>query len=135
MIQRKMFYSIVQKENITGLKKQDGYEILVDGVKFNAYVSEIDRNVYILDPKNGIAVFVYRDNNWTLEHHEYVEKAKDEFIKRGVFEKWNEKRNKESYQLTIKIFNAYKKAESLLVQQRELVQREIKEDLEAAGNE
>lgn len=125
MIKRKTFYSLVQEENIVGLKKRDGYEIIVDGMKFNAYKSMIDDRVYILDPKNGIAVFTYSDDTDTLPHHELVEKARDEFIKRGVFERWKEQCDKESYQLTNKMFNAYKKAELLREQQREFAQREF----------
>lgn len=136
MIKRKMFYSVIQENNVVGLRKQDGYEITVDGIKFNAYKSMIDDRVYILDPKNGIAVFIYSDDTDTdtLPPHEYVEKAKDEFIKRGVFERWKEQCDKESYQLTNKMFNAYKKAESLREQQRELVQREIEEDRRQQDN-
>ena len=128
MIKRKMFYSVVQENNIVGLRKQDGYEIEVDGIKFNAYKSMIDGRVYILDPKNGIAVFIYSDDTDVLSHHDPAEKAKDEFVKRGVFERWKEKCDTESYQLTNKMFNAYKKAESLRERQKELVQREIEEN-------
>lgn len=134
MTKRKTFYSVIQENNIVGLRKQDGYEIAVDGIKFNAYKSMIDGRVYILDPKNGIAVFIYSDDTDTLQNHELVEKAKDEFIKRGVFERWKEQCDKESYQLTNKMFNAYKKAESLREQQRELVQREIEEDRRQQDN-
>lgn len=137
MIKRKIFYSVVQENNVVGLRKQDGYEIAVDGIKFNAYKSMIDGRVYILDPKNGIAVFIFSDDTDTdaLLHHELVEKAKDEFIKRGVFERWKEQCDKESYQLTNKMFNAYKKAESLREQQRELVQKEIEEGRRQQDNE
>lgn len=135
MIKRKIFYSVVQENNIVGLRKQDGYEIAVDGIKFNAYKSMIDDRAYILDPKNGIAVFIYSDNTDTLLPHDLIEKAKDEFIKRGVFERWKKQCDKESYQLTNKMFNAYKKAESLREQQRELVQREIEEGRRKQDNE
>lgn len=135
MTKRKTFYSVIQENNIVGLRKQDGYEIAVDGIKFNAYKSMIDGRVYILDPKNGITVFIYSDDTDTLPHHELVEKAKDEFIKRGIFERWKEQCDKESYQLTNKMFNAYKKAESLREQQRELVQREIEKDRRQQDNE
>lgn len=134
MIKRKMFYSVVQENNIVGLRKQDGYEIEVDGIKFNAYKSMIDGRVYILDPKNGIAVFIYSDDTDVLPHHDPVEKAKDEFVKRGVFERWKEKCDTESYQLTNKMFNAYKKAESLRERQKELVQREIEENRRQQDN-
>lgn len=135
MIKRKMFYSVIQKDDIVGLREQDGYEIDVDGIKFNAYKRMIDDRVYILDPKNGIAVFIYSDDTDILTPHKSVEKAKDEFIKRGIFERWKEKCDKESYQLTNKMFNAYKKAESLREQQRKLVQREIEESGRQQDNE
>lgn len=128
MMKRKMFYSVVQENNIVGLRKQDGYEIIVDGIKFNAYKSSIYEKVYILDPKNGIAVFIYNDDTDDLLHQELVEKAKDIFVKRGDFERWKEKRNMKSYKLANKMFNAYKKAESLRERQKELVQREIEEN-------
>lgn len=128
MMKRKMFYSVMQENNIVGLRKQDGYEITVDGIKFNAYKSSIYEKVYILDPKNGIAVFIYNDDTDDLPHQELVEKAKDIFVKRGDFERWKEKRNMKSYKLANKIFNAYKKAESLRERQKELVQREIEEN-------
>lgn len=128
MIKRKVFYSIVQEKDIVGLRKQDGYEITVDGIKFNSYVSRIDDRVFILDPKNGIAVFSLAYNqNESLLHHELVEKAKDEFIKREVFERWKEKCRKESYQITYKMFNAYRKAESLRERQNEIAQKELTE--------
>lgn len=128
MMKRKMFYSVVQENNIVGLRKQDGYEITVDGIKFNAYKSSIYEKVYILDPKNGIAVFIYNDDTDDLLHQELVEKAKDIFVKRGDFERWKEKRNMKSYKLANKMFNAYKKAESLRERQKELIQREIEEN-------
>lgn len=43
MIKRKMFYSVVQEKGIVGLRKQDGYEITVDGIKFNAYTTKRTR--------------------------------------------------------------------------------------------
>ena len=128
MMKRKVFYSVTQENNIVGLRKQDGYEITVDGIKFNAYKSSIYEKVYILDPKNGIAVFVYNDDTDDLPHQELVEKAKDIFVKRGDFERWKEKRNMKSYKLANKMFNAYKKSESLRERQKELVQREIEEN-------
>lgn len=135
MMKRKMFYSVMQENNIVGLRKQDGYEITVDGIKFNAYKSSIYEKVYILDPKNGIAVFIYNDDTDDLPHQELVEKAKDIFVKRGDFERWKEKRNMKSYKLTNKMFNAYKKAESLRERQKELVQREIEENRRQQDNE
>lgn len=135
MIEKKMFYSVIQENSIVGLRKQDGYEIEVDGIKFNAYKSAIYEKVYILDPKNGIAVFIYNDDTDDSLNHELVEKAKDEFVKRGDFERWKEKRNMKSYKLANKMFNAYKKAESLRERQKEIAKREIENDRRQQDNE
>jgi hypothetical protein len=120
MTKRKIFYSMIQENDIVGLKKQDGYEIDINGTKFNAYINEINNSAYILDPKNGTAVFTYRYSLSTLSPYEHIQQAKNEFIRQGAFEKWKELCNRENYQLAKKMFKAYKKAE----QQRELLHKE-----------
>lgn len=133
MMQRKVFYSIIQKDGITGIRKQDGYELEIDGEKFNAYKSRIDDRVYILDPRNGIALTIYDYQDWNEDiptDLELVDKAKEKLIKSGILKKWKENRKKESYKLTIKMFKAYKKAESLREKQKEVAHREMEE---AAG--
>lgn len=56
-MKRAVFYTIVQKDEIIGLQQQDGFEFEMDGIQLNGYVSEND-TVYIIDPTNGIAIFV-----------------------------------------------------------------------------
>lgn len=132
MMQRKVFYSIIQKDGIVGIREQDGYELKIDGEKFNAYKNRTDDRVYILDPRNGIALINdYPDWNEDIPTDiELIDKAKEKLIKSGILKKWKENREKESYQLTIQMFEAYKKAESLREKQKEIAHREMEE---AAG--
>lgn len=129
MIQRKIFYSVIQADGIVGSRKQDGYELQIDGEKFNAYQSIRDGSVYILDPQNGLALQIYYvgENEDGLSEIELIEKAKEKFIQSGALSKWKEKRDNESYRLTVKMFKAYKRAESLREKQKEVVRREIEE--------
>lgn len=130
MIKRKIFYSLVTDSvsGVSGLKKQDGYEINIDGIKFDAYKNKDYGRVYILDPKNGLAVFIHNCDMQNLPQIELIEKAKEEFVKKGVFKNWKAIKEKESYKLTNKIFAAYKKAESLREKQKDAVQREMDEN-------
>lgn len=127
MIKRKIFYSVIQIDGITGIRKQDGYELQIDGKKFNAYYSMIYRRAYILDDKNGIALQIY-DVGWNedeLDELEIIEKAKEKFIQGENFRIWKEKRYNKSYRLTVKMFKAYKRAEKLRekqIQERRKVQ-------------
>lgn len=115
MMKRKVFYSIMKKDDIVGIREQYGYELKIDGEKFNAYKNRRDGRVYIVDPRNGIALTNdYPD--WSEDiptDIELIGKAKEKLIKSGILKKWKEYREKESYQLTIQMFEAYKKAESL----------------------
>ena len=58
-MKRKVFYSMVEKDKITGIKKRDGYKLNINGEKFNAFKSKTDGMVYIIDPKSGIALIKY----------------------------------------------------------------------------
>ena len=132
MIKRKIFYSVIQADGITGIRKQDGYELKIDGEKFNAYHSMRDDRVYILDPKNGIALQIYDvdESEDELSEIELIEKAKEKLLQSETLSRWKEKRDNESYRLLERMFKAYKRAESLREKQKELVCRENKE---AAG--
>lgn len=130
MIRRKAFYSIVQKDGIVGIKKQDGYELKIDGEKFNAYKNTIDNSVYILDPRNGMSLLRYDYMDESEGVIEPIDRAKEKLIKSGILKKWKENWAKESYKLTIQMFKAYKKAESLREKQKEVAHREMEE---AAG--
>ena len=133
MIKRKIFYSVIQADGITGIRKQDGYELQIDGETFNAYHSMRDDRIYILDPKNGIALQIYdvdeNDDELVLEI-DLIEKAKEKLLQSETLSRWKEKRDNESYRLLERMFKAYKRAESLREKQKELVCRENKE---AAG--
>lgn len=129
MIQRKIFDSLIHVDGIIGIRKQDGYELQIDGEKFNAYQSIRDGMVYILDPKNGIALQIYdtsRSEN-ELSEIELIEKVKEKFIQSGTISRWKKKRNSESYRLTVKMFKAYKRAESLREKQKGFLFREFEE--------
>lgn len=132
MIKRKIFYSVIKADGITGIRKQDGYELQIDGETFNAYHSMRDDRVYILDPKNGIALQIYDadESEDELSEIELIEKAKEKLLQSETLSRWKEKRDNESYRLLERIFKAYKRAESLREKQKELVCRENKE---AAG--
>ena len=133
MIKRKIFYSVIQADGITGIRKQDGYELQIDGETFNAYHSMRDDRIYILDPKNGIALQIYdvdeNEDELFLEI-DLIEKAKEKLLQSETLSRWKEKRDNESYRLLERMFKAYKRAESLREKQKELVCRENKE---AAG--
>ena len=133
MIKRKIFYSVIQADGITGIRKQDGYELQIDGETFNAYHSMRDDRIYILDPKNGIALQIYdvdENEDELLLEIDPIEKAKEKLFFFFTLSRWKEKRDNESYRLLERMFKAYKRAESLREKQKELVCRENKE---AAG--
>lgn len=132
MIKRKVFYSVIQKDGIVGVRKQDGYELQIDGETFNAYHSMRDGRVYIIDPKNGVALQIYDvdENEDELSEIELIERAKKKLLQSETLSRWKEKRDNESYRLLGKMFKAYKRAESLREKQKEFVYRENKE---AAG--
>lgn len=132
MIKRKIFYSVIQADGITGIRKQDGYELQIDGETFNAYHSMRDDRVYILDPKNGIALQIYDadESEDELSEIELIEKAKEKLLQSETLSRWKKKRDNESYRLLERMFKAYKRAESLREKQKEFVCRENKE---AAG--
>lgn len=124
MIKRKIFYSVIQADGITGIKKQDGYEFKIDGETFNAYHSMRDDRIYILDPKNGIALQIYdvdENEDELLLEIDLIEKAKEKLLQSETLSRWKEKRDNESYRLLERMFKAYKRAESLREKQKELV--------------
>lgn len=120
----KAFYSMAQVDRITGVRKKDGYEIEIEGEKFYTYEIRSIRNrkVYILDPQNGIAILGYNctgDDEYRLSKIELIEKAIEVLIKEGILKKWREVRERQSYKLSIQMFEAYKRAESLRKKQKQ----------------
>lgn len=126
-MKRKVFYSMVEKDKITGIKKRDGYKLNINGEKFNAFKSKTDGMVYIIDPKSGIALIKYHpDWNGNIPTVlELIDQAKEKLVKSGILEKWKEMRKRESYQLAVEMFETYKRAESLMEKRKEAVNREM----------
>lgn len=126
-MKRAVFYTIVQKDEIIGLQQQDGFEFEMDGIQLNGYVSEND-TVYIIDPTNGIAIFVrklyetYRTELVAMKYARQCLRDDKDFV-----ERWKTAKEKESYKLTVEMFDAYKKAEILREKQKEATRREMKE--------
>lgn len=126
-MKRAVFYTIVQKDEIIGLQQQDGFEFEMDGIQLNGYVSEND-TVYIIDPTNGIAIFVrklYETYGTELAAMKYARQCL--FDDKDFVERWKTAKEKENYKLTVEMFDAYKKAEILREKQKEATRREMKE--------
>lgn len=132
-MKRATFYSIIQKGEIIGLQQQDGFEFEMDGIKLNGYVNE-DDTVYIIDPNNGIAIFIrklYETYKTELAAMKYARQCL--FADTSFIDRWKAAREKESYKLTVEMFSAYKRAEELREKQQEAVRREMKEKEERAN--
>lgn len=123
-MRRKVFYAMRRAEGMTGIVEIDGFELEIGGEKFNAY--EETGRVYILDQRTGVSVKTY-----DLDDHEDIlsgiRMAKEKLLQSGILEDLEDRRNTESYQITVKIYEAYKLAESLFKKQKEAVYREYKE--------
>ena len=127
---RKVFYSVICKDKIVGVRENDGFEIEIDGEKLNAYRNEYKDGVYIIDPQTGLAIYKYNyqyDESETPSEIRMIEKARNELLEnKERFEKWREQRSRESYKLTVQMFEAYIKAEELRKKQKEAVCSEQK---------
>ena len=132
-MEKKIFYTLQQQKGVKGVRKECGYELEIATRKFYGYVSA-DQTVYIIDPRNGIAIMscdtalicddeILREEK-EIECIKYVAKRA---IERGILERLKEKEKKKSYKLTIKAFKAFVKAEILLEKQNAEVLKELKE--------
>lgn len=54
-MEKKIFYTLQKQKGIKGVRKECGYELEIATRKFYGYVSA-DQTVYIIDPRNGIAI-------------------------------------------------------------------------------
>ena len=127
-MQRKIFYTIIQKQEIVGVKRKDGFEIKAWEMSFNAYVGE-NGTVFIIDPNNGISLFQFSgcrdfDDDELVPDIIKVERATEKLENSGVLDKWRELTKKESYSYTIKMFNALMDAQRYREQQRKLAEKE-----------
>lgn len=118
-------------KSVKGVRKECGYELEIATRKFYGYVSA-DQTVYIIDPRNGIAIMscdtalicddeILREEK-EIECIKYVAKRA---IEKGIIERLKEKEKKKSYKLTIKAFKAFVKAETLLEKQNVEVLKEL----------
>lgn len=128
---RKYFTHYKNKKSVKGVRKECGYELEIATRKFYGYVSA-DQTVYIIDPRNGIAIMscdtalicddeILREEK-EIECIKYVAKRA---IEKGIIERLKEKEKKKSYKLTIKAFKAFVKAETLLEKQNVEVLKEL----------
>lgn len=128
---RKVFYTLIKKEGIVGAKEQDGFEIEIDGEKFNAYRNKGKDRAYIIDPQTGLAIYIYDYDYNEVElpsENEMIKNARIELLKdKERLKKWRENKSKESYKLTVQMFAAYKQAEELREKQKEAAIRELNE--------
>lgn len=129
-MKRKVFYSMVEKDGIRGIKKRNGYKLDINGEKFNAFKSETDGTVYIIDYKSGVALITYNPH-WNGDiptELELVDQAKEKLVKSDILKKWKKIQKRKSYQLAVEIFETYKRAESLWEKQKETVYREMADE-------
>lgn len=128
-MEKKIFYTLQQQKGVKGVRKECGYELEIATRKFYGYVSA-DQTVYIIDPRNGIAIMscdtalicddeILREEK-EIECIKYVAKRA---IEKGILERLKEK--KKSYKLTIKAFKVFVKAEILLEKQNAEVLKEL----------
>lgn len=132
-MERKMFYTLQQFKGVTGVRMEIGYELEIAGRKFYGYMSG-DKTIYIIDPRSGCAIesrcydFIDYDESTAKEVIEdeircikYVAKS---VADQGIIERLKKKEKEKSYQLSIKAFEAFIKAEKLLEKQRVEAMRE-----------
>lgn len=128
---RKYFTHSSNKKGVKGVRKECGYELEIATRKFYGYVSA-DQTVYIIDPRNGIAIMscdtalicddeILREEK-EIECIKYVAKRA---IEKDILVRLKEKEKKKSYKLTIKAFKAFVKAETLLEKQNAEVLKEL----------
>lgn len=126
MKKRKVFHSIIRKDGIVGLREQDGFEVEVDGEKFNAYRNTESDRAYIIDPKTGLALLIHDCTATELTDIDAVEAASAELAEDAErLKKWREWKSKESHKLAVEMFAAYEHAEELREKQNTARQREI----------
>lgn len=130
-MEKKIFYTLQQRKGVKGVRKECGYELEIATRKFYGYVSA-DQTVYIIDPRNRIAIMscdtalicddeILREEK-EIECIKYVAKRA---IEKGIIERLKEKEKKKSYKLTIRAFKAFVKAETLLEKQNAEVLKEL----------
>lgn len=105
-MERKVFYTIIQRSKIMGVESQDGFEVKIGETILYAYVGECGR-VFVVDPQNGISFFEYSGwRDFDDDSVFKVERAIEELEESDDLKKWMAMKDKESYIYTIKMFDA-----------------------------
>ena len=97
-MERKYFYTLKKIKGIVGVQMESGYELEIATQKFYGYVSA-DQTVYIIDPRNGVAIMscdtaLICDDEILREEKEIecIKYAAKRVIEKGIFERLKEKR-------------------------------------------
>ena len=101
---RKTFYSLMHKDGITGVKKQNGYKMKVGDIKIYLYQTE-SGTVHFIDPSCGMSIYSVLTPS-DISNIETGEGA----IKNRILEELSAAKEREEYHLQYKIFKKYKKA-------------------------
>ena len=98
-MEKKIFYTLQQRKGVKGVRKECGYELEIATRKFYGYVSA-DQTVYIIDPRNGIAIMscdtalICDDEILRGEKEiECIKYAAKRVIEKDIFERLKEKEN------------------------------------------
>ena len=121
-MEKKIFYTMQKQKGVKGVRKECGYELEIATRKFYGYVSA-DQTVYIIDPRNGIAIMSC-DTALICDDEILREEKEIECIKYAA-KRVKEKEKKKSYKLKIKAFKAFVKSETLLEKQNVEVLKEL----------
>lgn len=99
-MEKKIFYTLQKQKSVKGVRKECGYELEIATRKFYGYVSA-DQTVYIIDPRNGIAIMscdtaLICDDEILREEKEIecIKYAAKRVIEKGIFERLKEKEKK-----------------------------------------
>lgn len=103
-MQKKEFYTLLQKNGVIGVKKQDGYQIETDGNVIYIYEEYYKRRVYFIDPDTGLAIHIA--NNYSLND---IERDLDRHVI-IYLETLKEAKQVKGYSLRVKAFKKYKEA-------------------------
>jgi hypothetical protein len=125
---------MVYSDGIVGLRENDGFEVDIDGARFNVYKSKVDERIYIIDADSGVSISNYEPLDLSTEGNlasdfKLAKYAIEKFSKSKTLKRWKKIRNKESYQLVIETFKAYQRAEMLRKMQKETARKEYLESI------
>lgn len=133
-MERKIFYSMVKRDGLIGVVMRDGFEVEIDGEKYNAFVSEYE-TAYIVDPKTGRSISEYdpyacADDVGT--DMEIIKAAVGRLIEKlWVLDAWKKKRQKAYYPMMVRMFEALREG----VEIGEKLDQELKKEKREAEHD